>query len=347
MKQVILDAMDSDALCMDAVRGLLAWQMERIDAVGHLSRARGVSPATVDHWLEIPPVFTAAFKRYELFGGGVPVAEFRTSGTGGSGYGKALFSTDGLDVMAAAVERNAERMLFPDDAATRILVLAPPPDAAPHLIMAWGMARLVANFGAHGSGFCIGRDGLNVQEVMHSLERSTVPVTLIGASFGFVHLMDAMDDAGWRVALPPGSRIMDAGGFKGRSRTVEREDLMASFTRVLGVPATHHVNVLGMTELASQFYDNTFATPAGPRFKVNPPWTATAAMDPHTLRPLPNGELGVLRHLDLANLDRPFVVQTDDVGRVVNGGFEVLGRTVNENDRGCSISVDSLLRGDG
>ncbi|MEC8191749.1 MAG: hypothetical protein VX127_03395 [Myxococcota bacterium] len=347
MKQILLDAMDSDTLSMDAVRALFAWQVQRIDAVGGLARARGIDPAAIDHWLEVPPVFTAAFKRYALFGGDEPVAEFRTSGTSGQGFGRSLFSADGLDLMAAAVRRNADRMLFPDRVATRVMVLAPPPDAAPHLIMAWGMARLVAEFGTPDSGFCVGPDGLDVAAVLHTLERSVEPVTLIGASFGFVHLLDAMDDAGRRVALPKGSRIMDAGGFKGRSRVVDRGELMASFTRLLGVPASHQVNVLGMTELASQFYDNALSNPTGPRVKVNPPWTATAALDPHTLEPVPDGEVGVLRHLDLANIDRPFVVQTDDLGRCVDGGFEVLGRAVNANDRGCSITVDALIRGEG
>lgn len=339
--------MDSDTLSMDAVRALFAWQVQRIEAVGGLACARGIDPAAIDHWLEVPPVFTAAFKRYALFGGDEPVAEFRTSGTSGQGFGRSLFSADGLDLMAGAVRRNAARMLFPDRVATRIMVLAPPPEAAPHLIMAWGMARLVADFGTPDSGFCVGPGGLDVPNVLQALERATEPVTLIGASFGFVHLLDAMDDAGWRVALPKGSRIMDAGGFKGRSRTVERDELMASFTRVLGVPTSHCVNVLGMTELASQFYDNTLSEPASPRVKVNPPWTATAALDPHTLKPVPDGEVGVLRHLDLANIDRPFVVQTDDLGRCVEGGFEVLGRAVNANDRGCSITVDALIRGEG
>ena len=95
-----------------------------------------------------------------------------------------------------------------------------------------------------------------------------------------------------------------------------------------------------MTELSNQFYDAPSLHPTTRR-KVNPPWTATRAMDPFTLAPLPE-EVGLLRHLDLANLDRPLVIQTDDLGRTVSGGFEVLGRAVNDADRGCSITVDAL-----
>ena len=123
---------------------------------------------------------------------------------------------------------------------------------------------------------------------------------------------------------------------------VSSSDLRSSFLRVFGVAPSHHVNLLGMTELSSQFYDNSIAAPGQDRCKVNPPWTATVAVDPVTLMPLAEGEVGLLRHLDLANLDRPLVVQTDDLGRRVPGGFEVLGRAVNDADRGCSISVDAV-----
>jgi hypothetical protein len=59
-----------------------------------------------------------------------------------------------------------------------------------------------------------------------------------------------------------------------------------------------------------------------------------------------DGELGLLRHLDLANLERPLVVQSEDVGRCATAGagstakrgFEILGRAKGAEPRGCSSS---------
>jgi hypothetical protein len=347
MKERLERAFASKALDMEAVLELAEWQRHRIEAVRALCELRHIELKKVRHWLDLPAIPTTAFKRFELYAGGEVAAEFRTSGTSGSVPGRALFSADGLQLMAKSIEINASRMLFPNETPSQILVLAPPPSLAPSMIMAWGMQHLVERFGAPGSGFLVDGDGVDVERLLALLEGADGPVTLIGASFGFVHLLDLLRARGFTASLPIGSRIMDAGGFKGRSRSVSGGQLRADLAAVFGVEPSHQLNLLGMTELASQFYDSSIHDPQGDRRKMNPPWTATAAMDPVTMLPVPDGELGLLRHLDLANLDRPFVIQTDDLGRRVEGGFEIVGRAVNANDRGCSITVDDLLsRGD-
>jgi len=349
MKDRLLDAIQGgpdslpDPARQALASALVAWQRARIPAWDALCQARGFQDT--GRWQDVPAIPTAAFKRFDLHTGGQVVSEFRTSGTSGAEPGVARFTQDGLDVMAASIRVNARTHLLPEpDRATRILVLAPPPDAAPHMIMAAGMAQLVDECGLPGSGFLIGAQGLDVPGLVQACQTATAPLTLIGASFGFVHLLDGLAAKGLRLPLPEGSRIMDAGGFKGRSRVVTREDLIAALGETFAVPPERCVNLLGMTELASQFYDNVLRDDqAAPRFKANAPWTATVVVDPGTLAPLPDGETGLLRHLDLANLDRPCVLQTDDLGRRVSGGFEVFGRATPDGSRGCSITVDELL----
>jgi hypothetical protein len=145
---------------------------------------------------------------------------------------------------------------------------------------------------------------------------------------------------------------MHAGGFKGRSRVVSGAELRDQIEQRLGVPTDHCVNLLGMTELASQLYDDTLRASVAGRAptpgKVNPPWTRTVVVDPITLEPVPDGEPGLLVHLDLANIERPAAIRTLDVGRVLvdeaGRGFEVLGRTHDAEARGCSLSIDDLVR---
>ena len=100
--------------------------------------------------------------------------------------------------------------------------------------------------------------------------------------------------------------------------------------------------------MCSQFYDNVLRDrvihgEVRPRHKVGPPWVRTQAVDPETLEPLPPGEVGILRHYDLANLGSVLAVQTEDLGREVEGGFVVLGRASGAPPRGCSIATDMLL----
>lgn len=343
-------AYEDGAARLEAFRALLAFHMERTPAYGAWARARGFNPERMADWLEAPAVPTAAFKRVDLFAGEREeiARTFATSGTTGAAKGRAHFSEAGLVLMRGAIEANAERFLFPKAERLRILVLAPPPERAPGMIMAWGMARLIERYGTPGSRFLIGERGLDAEALAAALreaEGSGAPLCLIGASFAFVHLFDGFEARGARFALPPGSRVMDAGGYKGRSREMTRPEFVGRLGRLLGVPSTRAVNLLGMTELSSQFYDDSLDEPARAPLKRNPPWTATAAVHPRTGAALPHGETGLLRHLDLANLDRPACIQTDDLGRTHPEGFEVFGRAADDGGRGCSLGVEEMLGG--
>ena len=50
---------------------------------------------------------------------------------------------------------------------------------------------------------------------------------------------------------------METGGFKGRSREVSKKELYAMFEKFLGISPARVVNEYGMTELSTQFYDQT------------------------------------------------------------------------------------------
>lgn len=343
-----------EARLEDLARQLAQHQYACIPLYRRLCEKRGVQPgsATLD---EIPAVSVGLFKRAEMHcAPDTVVRRFMTSGTtsGGAQKGTSCFSEADLALMDEAIDVNARVHLFPDTAArrTRILVLAPPPDAAPAMIMVYGMARLVRQFGLDGSGFLMGAAGLDLAGLLahcrDAVEKS-VPLTIIGASFGFVRLFDVFAEQGISFRLPEGSRVMDAGGFKARSREVTRADMLEAFERLLGIAPSHCVNLLGMTEHASQFYDDSLAAAHSGRKplrgKQNPPWTRTWAVDPETLAVLPHGQPGLLRHLDLANGGHPAFVQTDDFGVTSEEGFEVLGSGRKAEDRGCSITVDELL----
>jgi hypothetical protein len=62
------------------------------------------------------------------------------------------------------------------------------------------------------------------------------------------------------------------------------------------------------------------------------------------LDPLPAGEEGLLRHFDLANRGHICAIQTDDMGRQVEDGFEVYGRAHEGASRGCSLTIDEMTR---
>ncbi|MBC7975410.1 MAG: hypothetical protein H7138_10525, partial [Myxococcales bacterium] len=355
---------------------VFAFQFETLRPYQKLCRGLGRTPSTVTSWRGIPAVPALAFKQYALFADAPEaiVRTFRSSGTSQPGHSsEAHFSRAGLELMDSAVVAAARTRLFPDGRRTRILVLTPPPEQVPHMIMVHGMSRLIRAFGAGGSRFVAGPGGIDFAELWAELDhcqQAGVPVSLLGASFGFVHFFDWMHGEGRRLELAPGSRLMDAGGYKGRSREIGRNAFVRWAVQMCGVPAARVINLLGMTELASQIYDEVddqidhlidlqidphVGPGSAPRMKRPPPWVRTWVVDPRRhgpdgAEPVGDGEVGLLRHLDLANVERPMVIQSEDVGRVVSTtvggvrrrGFEIIGRAKGAEPRGCSLSAEDL-----
>ncbi|MCX8118007.1 MAG: acyl-protein synthetase [Desulfobacterota bacterium] len=328
-------------------------QFRTIPLYRRFCERRGVTPDTIASWKEVPALPTDVFKVAELstFPSHV-VRTFMTSGTTRSDErGKVGYDEGGLRLMDETIKEEAASFLFPDGVRTKMLILAPPPEIAPHMVMAYGMGRLKDTFGLPKSRFLLGPEGFEVGPLIQELrasEEEGIPVTLCGGSFGFVNFFDYCREKGLRFSLPPGSRTLDAGGFKGRSREVTREAFVTDCEELLGIRKEYSVNLLGMTEIASQFYDNTLRNlhrgVLAPAAKVNPPWTRTVVVDPETLDPLGEGEVGLLKHVDLANRGHLLSVQTDDIGKRTGEGFEVFGRAKGDSSRGCSLTIDEWTR---
>jgi hypothetical protein len=236
----------------------------------------------------------------------------------------------------------------------RILSLIPPASLQPDSSLATMLSFAVDAFGASGSASFAGADASIDAAAFHrALVRAAaddVPVWVAGTAFALVHWLDVARARGWKVALPPGSRLMETGGFKGRSREVPRPALYELLHERLGVPIGRMVNEYGMTELLSQFYEPVLraggqanASDLARRHHVGPPWVRTRVLDPTTLVPCPVGVPGLLSHMDLANLGSVAAVLTADMGVAVEGGFRVLGRAPGAEPRGCSLALEELL----
>jgi len=342
----------SDDARFDALaRELFAFQYEHCAAYGTFCRGRDRTPDTIRDWRDIPAVPTGAFKEMALhsFPAEREVKQFHTSGTSTAMPG--TLHLDTLELYEASLLPTFRRFVLPDlvpHTRTSIRVLAPSADEAPMSSLSHMFACVLREFGNEHSGFDVSEGELCGDGLCSALEGRASegePVILCGTAFAFVHLLDDLERRRVQYRLPAGSRLMEGGGFKGHSREIPRPELYARLEDALGIPIEYMLNQYGMTELGSQFYDSVLAQPEELRRKLGPPWVRVMLVDPNSGAEVANGATGQIVIYDLANTGSVFAIQTADVGRTIDDGFEILGREPGAESRGCSIAADVMLGG--
>jgi hypothetical protein len=90
-----------------------------------------------------------------------------------------------------------------------------------------------------------------------------------------------------------------------------------------------------MSELSSQAYDHQPS--GGERVFHFPLWARARIVSPETGREVGEGETGLIRIFDLANVRSVMAIQTEDLGVRCGDGFELIGRAAQAEPRGCSL----------
>jgi len=343
-------------------RDVFAVQFRHNPAYQSWCRARGITPAEKPDWDQFPAVPTDAFKEivFSSIPAGDRTTEFRSSGTTAQrpsrhfhfGPSLALYETAALtgfkEHLLGDLDDLVEAgMLGPLDQPA-FIALTPPPEAAPHSSLVHMLAAVLRTHGASDSLFAgsLASDGtweLDLDRLLFALRRSLCanrPVVLMGTAFNVVHLLDAFEAGNRRYRLAAGSRLMETGGYKGRSRELPRAELHAEVGRRLGLAPGAIVTEYGMSELSSQAYDRVAlplvpGTACPPVFQF-PHWTRATVVSPETGREVPDGGRGILRIVDLANLWSVAAIQTADEAIRRGDRFELVGRMVQSEPRGCS-----------
>ena len=304
--------------------------------------AKKVRPGDINRWEDVPMVYNDVFKTHLVasFPLEKSVMACLTGGTTSlTQRGRIFRDEDGKRLVFAANKMMTGSYLFPDFAdgkRCRVLILAPSPELAPSMGMAIGIDQTRQHFGTPDSMFLLGKSGIHINELLKALresEASGVPVALIGATSAYVYFFQACRRKKMKFCLPAGSRICDGGGYRGRFGKITRDDYYAMVQEALGIPGSHCVNVLGEAETATNLFDDSlrrYAKGLHPRLRTRPvpPWCKVRAMSIDDLSPLPDGEIGLLAHWDLANVPTVLAVITDNLGYTTDNGqgCEMVGR---------------------
>ncbi|MFZ4774751.1 MAG: hypothetical protein ACOYM3_05275 [Terrimicrobiaceae bacterium] len=281
----------------------------------------GFPPAK--RWQEIPAVPVAAFKSSDLrcFPEEKTIRTFETSGTTAGRPGLHHFCS--LSLYLHAATRGWLGAGLPADS---ILSIIPHAREAPQSSLSQMASWLVPE-----DRFFFNRR----EALLRELEVAPKAV-LFGTALAFLDFFEWLGDRS--VQLPEGSLAVETGGYKGTRREMPKPALYQLFQERLGLPADSVWNEYGMTELSSQFYTRGLGRP-----HLAPPWARGLVVRPENGSEVEDGETGILRLFDAANLGSVCAIQTRDLAVRRGGDFELLGRDPAALPRGCSLSADELL----
>ena len=325
---------------------VFAHQFECIPAYRRVCGQRGKTPVTVHGWRDIPAVPAAAFKHLELCCG-PPERTFVSSGTTHGPEQRSRHTPPDLRLYRAAAVTGLKEFVFPDVPQIPILSLIPSAGEHPDSSLAQMVAWAIETFGTGGSSVFASQDRFDFTGFANALRRSGEPVCIMTTTGALLRFFDHCRDEGWSFRLPHSSRLMDTGGTKGAPRVLSRNGLLQAVWNTFAIPGYFVVNEYGMSELSSQYYDNVICDRhhgrGTHRAKAAPHWMRPRFLDPVTLRDVPRGEPGLLCHVDLANAGTALAVLTEDIGREMKDGFEVIGRAAGAEARGCSLALADFL----
>jgi hypothetical protein len=307
--------------------------------------------SAIRDWREIPALPSSAFKEYEVTS--LAPAErtrvFHSSGTTRQTPGRHYHNPQSLAVYEDSVLPWFRRHFLPPPPALRppqLILLTPSAADAPHSSLAHMLETVRREFDHSiftGRLDAQGAWTLDLERTLAALndaQSARRPVALLGAAFSFLHLLEHCRAGQTRYRLPAGSRVMETGGYKGRARAVPKLELRQMLTRWLGIPESHILAEYGMSELSSQAYDRILPE-AGGVFRF-PAWARAQIISPETGREAGEGETGMVRVFDLANVRSVLAVQTEDVAVRRGDGFELAGRAAHAEARGCSLQLQEL-----
>jgi hypothetical protein len=333
---------------------LFALQFKHNAVFRKICEARGLTPKIIEHWTRIPFMPASAFKEFELTS--LPpnerTAVFHSSGTTEQKPSRHFHNAESLAVYEASLLKWFEQNCGLPIADCGLVILTPPPGQARNSSLVHMFEIVRQKFGAPQNVF-VGKtstDGVWTLDFDATLAmfadnpKSAIcnPKLVLGTAFSFVHLLDFLAENNLRFQLPENSRVMETGGYKNRSRSMPKSDLHALISERLGVPRENIICEYGMSELSSQAYEvrsqksEVRSQNEDGAFQF-PPWARVQVVSPETGREVADGETGLIRIFDLANVFSVAAVQTEDFGIRRGDGFELVGRAQLAEARGCSL----------
>lgn len=263
---------------------------------------RGVRPAAVPDWREIPPLPMAGPD-----GPAAPELDSRP--------------------LAAVVDHSPAAAWLREMGGPPVLSLVPADENPADPVATFTAARLLAGRAADDS-VAMGSRGVEparVRGFLSARQRDRRPALILATPATLGRLLEGLERRGLRFRLPPDSRVVVLGGDGQDGRPP-----FGPLTEALAVPATALLRERSLAGLLSRLHTGHDEM-GEPRPWQTPPWVRARVLDPATLAESADGTEGRLAVLDLATLGSPAYRLTGDRAvAAAEGGLRLPGGTAGQ-----------------
>lgn len=278
-----------------------------------------INSDAINHYSQIPFLPISFFKTHQVTSTEfVPAATFKSSGTTGS------ISSQHFVKELAIYEKSFIKMFesYFGQIKDKIIVgLLPSYLEKGDSSLVYMVDKMIQLSTHKKSGFYLD----NYADLLRLIrENKNENIVLFGVAYALLDLAELAD-----VDFN-GVTVIETGGMKGRRKELTKEALHSTLLKGLNLATIY--SEYGMTELLSQGYSE------GLKF-TTPPWMRILIREYNDPFELITDRTGGINIIDLANIYSCSFIATQDLGKVSNSTFEVLGRFDNADLRGCNLLV--------
>ncbi len=303
------------------------YQYENVEVYRKFVDYLNINPSTIKQASEIPFLPIEMFKNHLVLDKNSQAENyFQSSGTTQMNRSKHYIADFAL--YEESIYKSFEQFIGkPEDYI--FLGLLPNYSENPHSSLIYMIDYLIKKSDKPQNGYFL----YNHQELFDLLQTLTdKKVILFGVSFALLDFLDFCNSNSLTLQFSDSLTIIETGGMKGRKEEMTKDELLKLFQE--GFKTEKIYSEYSMTELLSQAYslgENIYKSPSWMRILVR------NTEDPFSY--IEDGRTGAINIIDLANKHSCSFIATQDLGRLENGAFQVLGRIDHSDIRGCSLLV--------
>lgn len=301
---------------------LKLYRHQRANVSVYRSFCEHLGVGDVNQIQDIPFLPISFFKTHRVCESDLPITQtFKSSGTGNSIRSQHFVQNEWLYQQSFFKHYEA---FFGPPSEQVILALLPNYLEQGASSLVYMVDHLISATKSELSGFVLDNPNALTERIETAKKRNK-RVVLFGVSYALIDLAETSADLS-------GIHIVETGGMKGRRKEWSKEQLHQFLHEKMNAPQIY--SEYGMTELFSQGYarmHEPFQLPAWMKVKIR------SVNDPLSFEA--PGKSGGINVIDLANVHSCAFIATDDLGKLVDGQLQLLGRIDHSDTRGCNLLI--------